>query len=202
MVWFELLLFLVWIIGFPYLMIGLRKAPSRLQDWADRHRLKIIDRRVPLFTWKGPFPGRSSSQTLFRAVFEDNKGERRSAWVLCGSPLRGSWVDQVDVRWDETEVSPPPTAFWFETQAGRRFLVRSMGGLGIRCLFLGPCVGLCLGVAMLLSTGLFRSPVAPPLLVISVVLGVVVGGLLGMVGGAVLAWRKHDTKLKSVIYEL
>jgi ABC-type microcin C transport system permease subunit YejE len=44
--------------------------------------------------------------------------------------------------------------------------------------------------------------VALPLLVISVVLGVVVGGLLGMVGGAVLAWRKHDTKLKSVIGEL
>jgi hypothetical protein len=91
--WLGLLLFLVWIVGFPYLMIGLSKAESRLQNWADRHRLKIIERRQPLFTWKGPFPGRTSSQTLYWAVFEDNNGERRSAWVLCGSPLRGSWVD-------------------------------------------------------------------------------------------------------------
>jgi hypothetical protein len=127
MTWLGLLLFLVWIIGFPYLMIGLSKAPSRLQDWADRHRLKIIDRWQPLFPWRGPFPGRTSSQTVYRAVFEDNKGERRSAWVLCGSPLRGSWVDQVDVRWDETEVWPPPTTRWFETQVGHELLVKSMG---------------------------------------------------------------------------
>jgi hypothetical protein len=122
---------------------------------------------------------------------------------LVGTPaVLGSWVDQVDVQWDETEVSPPPTARWFETQAGRRLLVKLMGGLGLRCLFIGPCVGLCLGVAMRLSTGLIPSVVAVPLLVISVVLGAVVGGLLGIVGGAVLAWRKHDSKLKSVIDEL
>jgi hypothetical protein len=201
MAWLGLLLFLVWIVGFSYQMIGLRKAPSRLRNWADQNRLKIIGRREPWFTWRRPFAGRTSSQTLYRVVFEDTRGEGRSAWVLCGSPLRGSWVDQVEVRWDETDVAPPPTALWFETQAGRQ-LVKTMGRLGFRCLLLGPCVGLCIGVVLLLSTGLIPSVVAVPLLSISVVLGAVVGGLLGMVGGALAASIKRDTKLKSVIDEL
>ena len=59
-------------------------------------------------------------------------------------------------------MSPPPTARWFETEAGRRLLAESMRGLGLRCLFLGPCVGFCLGGVMLLSSGLDPSVVAVP----------------------------------------
>jgi hypothetical protein len=41
---FYLLLFLIWVFGFAYQMIGLGKSPARLQNWADRHRLRIIER--------------------------------------------------------------------------------------------------------------------------------------------------------------
>ncbi len=202
MSWFYLLLFLLVIIGLPYQLIGLRKSSSRLQDWADRHRLKIIERREPWFTWTGPFAGRTSSQALFWVAFEDDKGQRRSAWVLCGSPLRGSWVDKVDARWDETEASPSPTARRFEPPADHRLLFKSVGVLGFRWLLLGPCLGLSIGLVMLLLTGLILSRAAAPLLTISVLLGAVVGGSLGMVGGAILSWMKHVTKVKSVIDEL
>src|SRR5262249_46660716 len=151
MAWLGLLLFMVWIVGFPYHMIGLPKAPSRLRNWADRHRLEIVERWEPRFTWNGPFAGRTSSQALYRVVCVDDKGERRSAWVLCGSPLRGSWVDQVEVRWDEAGVAPSPNTLWFETLAGRR-LLKTVGALGLCCLLLGPCLGLCIGLVMLLLT--------------------------------------------------
>jgi hypothetical protein len=185
MSWFYILLFLVWLIGFPYQWIGLRKARARLQDWADRHRLKIVDRRETVLTWKGPFPFRTSSQALYRVVFEDEKGQRHSAYVLCGSPLRGSWVNQVEVRWDERDGLPSRTARRFEPPANRQLLVKSMRALGFRCLLLGPFLGVGIAVVLLQLTGLILSNATVPLLVISAVLGAVVGGLLGVVGGMI-----------------
>lgn len=198
MAWLGFLLFLVWMVGFPYLMIGLRKAPSRLRDWADRHRLQIIDRREPWLTWRGPFPERTNSQTLYRVLLEDERGQRRSAWVLCGSPLRGSWDDRVEVRWDPTDGMPLPTAPWFETRTGPR----PVGTMGFRLLFLGPCLGLCIMVVLLLSTGSILSVAAVPLLAVSAFLGAIVGGLLRFVGDAVRARTNPGSKPKAVISEI
>jgi hypothetical protein len=196
MTWLYLLLFAVWLFGFSYLMLGRRKAPARLRDWADRHRLKIIDRNQPVLTWKGPFAERTSSQVLYRVVLEDHEGERHVAWVLCGGPIRGSWVDRVEVRWAKGEESTSQAMRRFESQTDRRRSVETMRRLGFRSLLWGPGLGLCIALVMLHFAGLIQSSAAVPMLVISVVLGAIVGGSLGMVGGAFRAWITQDLKRK------
>jgi hypothetical protein len=202
MTWFYFLFFAVWLFGFPYLMLGLRKAPSRLQAWADRHRLKIIERREPWLAWSGPFFARTTVQVVYRVVFEDEKGQRRSAWVLCGGPVRGSWVDQVDVRWDNREDSTLQFGHESETQVGRRLFVAMRHRLVLRGVLLGPCFGICIALVMLQLTGLMPSKVVVPMLVISIIFGAVVGALLGMAGGAFTLWMAQNIKDKSVIDEL
>ncbi len=198
MAWLGFLLFLVWMVGFPYWMIGLRKAPSRLRDWADRLGLQVVDRREPWLTWRGPFPERTNLQTLYRVIVDDKRGQRRTAWILCGSPLRGSWDDRVEVRWDPTDWRPLPAAPRFETWTGRR----PVETMGFRLLFLGPCLGLCIMGILLISTGLILSVVAVPLLAISASLGAIVGGLFGVVGDAIRARTNPRSKPRAVISEI
>jgi hypothetical protein len=201
MTWLYLLFFLVWIIVFPHQMIGLRMARVRLQAWADRHRLKVVECREAMPTWKGSFAARTSSQVLYQVVVEDDTGQRRSAWVLCGSPWRGSWVDQVDVLWDKGDTPPLRAARRFGFPGDARLLVESMRSLGVRGLLLGPCLGLGIGVVMLLLTGLIPSQATIPMLIISAVMGVIVGGGLGVAGGLTRAWISRAIKPKATLDE-
>jgi hypothetical protein len=203
MSWFPLLFFPVVLLGIPYLVIvGRRKSLYRLESWAARDRLKLIERIEPWFTWKGPFAERTSSQALYRVVVEDDKGKTRSAWVLCGSPLRGSWVDHVEVRWDEEKEPSLHVSHRFDRPADRRLLAEAMRTVGFRSLLLGPCLGVCIMLVMLLLTGSIVSIGTVPLLVIAGSLGVIVGGVAGVLGAACLVWTKQDRKGKSVVDEL
>jgi hypothetical protein len=205
MSWFYLLLFLVWIFGFTYSMSGLRKAPGRLQSWADRHGLAIIDRKEPVLAWKGPFGKRTSAQRLYRVIVEDEKGHRRSAWVLCGKPLLGSWADQVEVRWDQDrdeDASSFQSACIVLSPDDNRLLTETMRASIFGCSLLGCCLGVGIAVDALIVTGLIWSNAAALMLVIGIVLGVIVGGLFGIVHGA-LAYRTKDRiKHKAVIDEI
>jgi hypothetical protein len=77
-----------------------------------------------------------------------------------------------------------------------------MRDLGLRGLLLGPCLGLGIGVVMLLSTGLIASNGTVPMLVISASLGAIAGGLVGLVGGMIQASLGPGKKPKAVIDEL
>jgi hypothetical protein len=200
--WFGLLLFLVGIIHFTHHSIGRRKSRGRLRDWADSHQLTIAECREPVLTWKGPFPERSASQVLYRVVLEDDEGKRHPAWILCGSAVRGNWVDRVEVRLDEELESPFQAAARLASDAQLRRLFKSMQTFGLRGLLLGPCLGLALGVVMVLASGLIRTNGAVPLLVISVVLGAITGALIGVAGGMIEASMKRDQKPKAAIDEL
>jgi hypothetical protein len=203
MSWINILFLLVALFVFPYLaIVGRRRYLYRLESWAARNRLKIIERIEPCFTSRGPFTERTVSQVLYRVVVEDDKGQRRSAWVLCGGPLRGSRVDHVDVRWDQDDESSRHALHRLDRFAERRMLAEAMRTMGLRGLLLGPCLGVGIMLVMLLPTALIASPVTVPLLVISVVLGVLVGGVLGALGATWLVWMKQDGTGKSVIDEL
>jgi hypothetical protein len=121
---------------------------------------------------------------------------------LCGGPVRGSWVDQVDVRWDNHEDSTLQFGHEFETQVGRRLLVAMRHRLVLRGILFGPCFGICIALVMLQLTGLMPSKAAVPMLVISIIFGAVVGAVLGMAGGAFSLWMAQNIKDKSVIDEL
>ncbi len=206
MFWLYSLLFLIWLFGFTYSMTGLRKAPGRLQSWADRHGLTIIDRREPVFARNGPFAERTSSQRLYRVVVEDEKGQRRSAWVLCGSPLLGTWVDQVEVRWDQDQGREEGSAFHsvcgVMSPADSRLLAETMRASIFGCLLLGCCLGVGIALVALIVTGLIRSNAAAPMLVIGIVLGAIVGGLFGIVMGVLVYRTKHGGKHKTVSDEI
>jgi hypothetical protein len=106
-----------------------------------------------------------------------------------------------EARWDQPEESTlPQCGFGSPTKHHRPR--KTVKGFFLRCLGVGPCLGLCIGLLMLLFTGLFLSPAAVPFLYISAVLGAVVGALLGLAGGALLVWMNPYRKAKSVVDEL
>jgi hypothetical protein len=200
-----LLLFLVWTVVFAVYIAGMRRLPRRLQLWADRNSLTIVGRTEPLFAWKGPFAERTAAQNLYRVVFEDAKGQRRSAWVLCGHPLLGSWADRVEVRWDHDQddhESKFPSACEVLSPADRRLLAETMRASVVRCLLLGVGVGAGIAVVALVVTGLARSYAAVPMMVIGIMLGAIVGGLFGIVLGVLVYRARQGIKSKALIDEI
>jgi hypothetical protein len=195
MSWFGLLIFLVWLSCFASTLLGLRKAPSRLERWADRNGLKIMDREQP-GSFNSPFTKRTTAQSVYRVAFEDNQGRRRLAWAMCGSPLLGSWSDQVEVRWDKDGGPSDVDRRWLDSPAMIRHRRETIVVWGFRYLLVGVGVGLGVGFLLLLLAGGPLDRVIVPFLAISSIIGAIVGGVSGGVGGVIHARLKAQQREK------
>ncbi|HKI20182.1 MAG TPA: hypothetical protein VKA15_19995 [Isosphaeraceae bacterium] len=65
---------------------------SNLQRWADKNGYTILFREQ---VWYSPFLKNGRAQVVFRVVVQDQRGEKKWAWVHSGS--------RFDVRWLEPE---------------------------------------------------------------------------------------------------
>src|SRR5262245_59194784 len=133
---------LVWLLGFAFMILGLRKAPSRLERWADRSGFKIIDREQQPWTFHSPFSKRTTAQVVYRVLFEDQEGRRRLASAMCGSPTLGPWSVRVEIRWDEDGLPPAVDRRWRDLPAMIRHQRETVVAWGLRYLLVGVSLGL------------------------------------------------------------
>jgi len=62
---------------------------ANLRRWADKNRYTILFREQ---VWDSPFLKIRSAQVVFRMVVQDQRGERKWAWVLSCSPFEVRWT--------------------------------------------------------------------------------------------------------------
>jgi hypothetical protein len=96
------LLFIAFVIGLNVLILWWTyvRSDSLIDGWAQRHGLRVLYRERRWF-FRGPFFWTSSKgQTVYYITVQDNQGQRRNAWVRCGSWWWGLWSDAIEVRWD------------------------------------------------------------------------------------------------------
>jgi hypothetical protein len=90
------LVFVVLLVVFHY-----SRGSSLLEEWAARNGYRVVSRENRLF-FKGPFFWTTSKgQEVYYVTLEDEKGDRRNAWVRCGGWVLGMLSNNVEVRWDD-----------------------------------------------------------------------------------------------------
>jgi hypothetical protein len=76
------------------------KANAILAEWAATNRLRILESEESSFG--GPlFWTSSRSQTVYFVKVCDESGKVRFGWVRCGSFMRGSFSNEVFVKWKD-----------------------------------------------------------------------------------------------------
>jgi hypothetical protein len=194
--WFGLLFFVAWLIVFSFMMLGLRQASEKIRRWAERNGLRVVDSEQTM-PFGGPFAGTTSSQTLYRVVFEDRERFQRSAWVRCGSPFLGSWSDLVEVRWDD-ERPADSSAGSLNLPSEIRRRRRTVWKWSFRYLPIGSGIGLGVGVILLQSAGgLGRG--TTPFLAIATFIGAIVGLAAGCMGGFLSSRGKPQFAKKTIV---
>ncbi len=77
-----------------------RRSASLLEQWARRHRYRILSQQYCYF-FKGPFFWTSSKdQVVYRVTVQDEEDRERTGWVRCGGYFFGLLSDNVEARWD------------------------------------------------------------------------------------------------------
>ena len=78
----------------------IKHGTKRLREWAKDENVTIIKRSYRFFG-KGPYAWKTSpKKALFHVTVRRYDGEFKSAWVLVGSSMFGTYSKELEVKWE------------------------------------------------------------------------------------------------------
>jgi len=83
-------------------MFGLGR--SILEHWAKAGGFELLSQEK-CWLLKGPFFFATRGQDVFRFTVRDAGGRTRSGYAKCGGFWFGTLSDQIEVRWDDQDIS-------------------------------------------------------------------------------------------------
>lgn len=90
-----------------FLVLEITRPIEILNQWAGDNSFEILnyERR---YVRRGPFFWTTSrGQVVYYVCVKAENGEIRSGWVRCGNWWLGLWINEADVRWDDSEDREP-----------------------------------------------------------------------------------------------